>query len=92
MKFCLSMIKSTALLFLVILVLSSIHCTTVVSNITIASGIDSSPTLSPAGIGTLFSISVKSTGLKQTKTSLGEAIIKSEAIIKRMEFVHCLHC
>lgn len=43
-------------LFLVILVLSSILCITVVSNITIASGLDSSPTLSPAGIGSSFTI------------------------------------
>ena len=56
MKFCLSVIKSITSLFPVILVLSSSLCIMVVSSMTIASGIDSSPTLSPAGIGSSFTI------------------------------------
>jgi serine-type D-Ala-D-Ala carboxypeptidase/endopeptidase len=49
-------IKIITSLFPVILVLLSSLCITVISNITIASGIDSSPTLSPAGIGSSFTI------------------------------------
>src|SRR6476659_8006368 len=56
MKYCLSVIKGITSLFLVILILASSLCIMAVSSITTVSGLDSSFTSSPVGIGSPVTI------------------------------------